>query len=115
MEFVSTARGVLHYSDVGKSWCVPLMGSDRSVVNRTQHLNFAKGVKPVTVIRLSNYIKAVLSDLGNIFCWPQVQFMQYVCWGGLLSTLGLIVGAIMFGILANFKWGRWLLETVHKL
>ena len=30
------ARGSLHYSNIVNSWCMPFMGSDKSVMTRTQ-------------------------------------------------------------------------------
>ena len=29
-------RSPLHYSDIANSWCVPFLGSDRSIMMRTQ-------------------------------------------------------------------------------
>lgn len=80
-------RGALHYSSVVDAWCLPFMGSDKSVMTRTQRsFHHDKDQRPT-------------------------QIQAYVQLSSLFSALCLILVGIMFGILASFQWGRKLLEN----
>jgi len=84
-------RGTVHRSPVVGDWCMPFMGSDRSVMMRTQRgFYHDKGERPT---QIQAYVQ--LSSLFNCF-------------------LVIIVGAI-FGLLAGFKWGRSILENYPGL
>jgi len=84
-------RGTLHYSQVVDSWCLPFMGSDKSVMTRTQRGFFHdKDQRPA---QIQTYV--MLSSL----------------WNCILTILVLMV----FGILAGFKWGRSILENYPGL
>jgi len=83
--------GTLHYSQVVDSWCLPFMGSDKSVMTRTQRGFFHdKDQRPA---QIQTYV--MLSSL----------------WNCILTILVLMV----FGILAGFKWGRSILENYPGL
>jgi len=84
-------RGTLHYSKITESWCLPFMGSDKSVMTRTQRSFFHdKDQRPT-------------------------QIQAYLQCKSLLSALTLIMVGILFGILASFKLGRTLLECYPGL
>jgi len=84
-------RGVLFYHEGANGWCVPFPGADKPVAQRTNYFNFeARDMKPIQV---QTYFK-----LPNIF-----------------YALGLLAWAIMFGIMANFKFTRDLLEKYPSI
>jgi len=84
-------RGTLHYSKITDSWCLPFMGSDKSVMTRTQRSFFHdKDQRPT-------------------------QIQAYLQLSSLFSALTLIFVGILFGILASFKLGRALLENYPGL
>jgi len=80
------ARGSLHYSNIVNSWCMPFMGSDKSVMTRTQRSFYHdKGQRPT-----------------QLACYAQFQ--------SILSCFTLMLVGLVFGILAHYSWGRSLLE-----
>ncbi|XP_013390407.1 saccharopine dehydrogenase-like oxidoreductase [Lingula anatina] len=79
-------RGVLFYSKEVGSWCIPFLGSDRSIVYRSQVISYRdRKERPI-------------------------QFLPYTKLPSLMSALAVLSFGIVFGILAKFKCGRWLLE-----
>eukprot|EP00092_Neocalanus_flemingeri_P018792 GFUD01020350.1.p1 GENE.GFUD01020350.1~~GFUD01020350.1.p1 ORF type:complete len:421 (-),score=109.24 GFUD01020350.1:86-1348(-) len=80
-------RGSLHYSNIVNTWCMPFMGSDKSVMTRTQRGFFHDKEQRPT----------------NLACYAQFQ--------SLWSCFMLMIVGLVFGILANYTWGRTLLET----
>jgi len=79
-------RGVLHYSKIVQAWCLPFMGSDKSVMTRTQRAFFHdKDQRPT-------------------------QIQAYVQVSSLVNAFAIMLVGILFGIFASFKWGRALLE-----
>jgi len=80
-------RGSVHYSQLMNSWCMPFMGSDKSVMTRTQRgFYHDKDQRPA-------------------------QIQAYVMMSSLWSCFMTIMVGIMFGLLAGFKWGRSFLEN----
>jgi len=84
-------RSVLHYSELIKGWCLPFPGSDKSIVARTERYCYSTHKQ------------------------RPIQVNTYVTVGGLMSSIFLMIGAVMFGVIAQFKWGRYLLEKVRML
>lgn len=84
------ARPALHYNDVVQGWCLPFLGSDRSVMMRTQRARFHRDQQRPT----------------QVGCYVRMPSLFY-------AILAIMVGAI-FGILAKFPWGRSLLETYPR-
>ncbi|CAH1790808.1 unnamed protein product [Owenia fusiformis] len=83
-------RSTLHYNNDVNSWAVPFPGSDRSVVNRTQRFNYeVRNERPL-------------------------QYQAYFRMPGLLFTLVLMFFGAIFGLLANFSFGRNLLERYPR-
>jgi len=79
-------RGSLHYSNIVNTWCMPFMGSDKSVMTRTQRSFYHdKGQRPT-----------------QLACYAQFQ--------SIISCFMLMLVGLVFGILANYTWGRTLLE-----
>ncbi|KAM7288676.1 saccharopine dehydrogenase-like oxidoreductase [Ixodes scapularis] len=84
-------RNGLFQSDVAKGWCVPFLGSDRSVMLHSEMFRYQfKDKKPV-------------------------QVQTYMRLSGFLYGVGLIFVAAVFGILSMFKFGRSLLENFPGL
>jgi len=84
-------RGTLHYSSIVESWCLPFMGSDKSVMTRTQRgFYHDKDQRPA-------------------------QIQTYVMLSSLWNCILTIFVLMIFGILAGFKWGRRILENYPGL
>jgi len=84
-------RGTLHYSNIVEAWCMPFMGSDKSVMTRTQRgFYHDKDQRPT-------------------------QIQAYFQVSSLFSAFSIMLVGILFGILANFKWGRYILENFPGL
>lgn len=81
-------RSIVHYSDIVKGWCLPFPGSDRSVVMRSQRYFYHE--EKQRPIQSQAYVK-------------QNNFFEVMCF---------IIGGLIFGVFAQFKCGRYLLETV---
>ncbi|KAK8776495.1 hypothetical protein V5799_030160 [Amblyomma americanum] len=79
-------RNALFWSDVAQGWCLPFLGSDRSVLLH------------------SEMFRHQLCDT------KPVQVQTYLRVPGFFSGLGLIFVAAMFGLLSMCGFGRWLLE-----
>ncbi|NXY86010.1 SCPDL oxidoreductase, partial [Alcedo cyanopectus] len=78
-------RGLVFYSQEFKEYCMPFMGSDVSVVKRSQR-----------------YLHRQLQD-------TPVQYGAYVNIGGLGSVIKLMFAGILFLLLVKFSFGRKLL------
>ena len=82
-------RSFLHYSEVIKAYVLPFLGSDRSVVMRSQrHFYEHEKQRPVQMyeyFKAKSYIMAILTLLGGM----------------------------IFGVMAQFKITRYFLETVR--
>lgn len=84
-------RNGLFKSDVTKGWCVPFLGSDRSVMLHSEMFRYQfQDKKPV-------------------------QVQTYMTIPGFFYGVGLIFVAAVFGILSMFKFGRSLLENFPGL
>jgi len=80
-------RGNLHKSELVDHWCMPFMGSDKSVMTRTQRSLFHdKGQRPT-----------------QLNCYAQFE--------SIFSCFMLMLVGMVFGFLANYSWGRKLLEN----
>ncbi|XP_043210522.1 saccharopine dehydrogenase-like oxidoreductase [Amphibalanus amphitrite] len=83
-------RGNLHYSDVISAYCLPFLGSDKSVVQRSVFHNYeTRG-------------------------WRNIQYSPYVGIGGMLRTVGVTILLAFFGLMASFNFGRTLLEKYPR-
>lgn len=85
-QFRVQKRGAVHKSDVVNKYCFPFMGSDKSVVQRTQRYNYEnKKQRPI-------------------------QFVPYAAQsGGILGVVGMMMFGIVFAVLSKFSFGRNLL------
>lgn len=82
-------RGALHRNPVGKGWCLPFLGSDLSVMRRSQYyFHEVKKMRPV-------------------------QFQCYVTFPSLLIAAGVTLVAAVFFLLSKFSFGRSLLLKVR--
>ena len=78
-------RGNLHKSELVDHWCMPFMGSDKSVMTRTQRSFFHdKGQRPT-----------------QLNCYAQFE--------SIFSCFMLMLVGMVFGFLAKYPWGRKLL------
>ena len=82
-----TKRSSVHKSSMVNSWCLPFPGSDRSVMMRTQRARYHTDNK--RPVQISSYVQ-----ISSLF------------WVAMWTILG-----YFFGILANYKLGRTLLEA----
>jgi len=79
-------RGNVHKSPLVNSWCMPFPGSDRSVMMRSQRARYhTENKRPA---QISCYV-----EISNLF-WVMLT----------------IIASYIFGFLANYKFGRTLLE-----
>lgn len=84
-------RGILFYHEGVNGWCLPFMGADKPVAQRTNYFDYhTRG-------------------------WRPVQVQTYVKVPSILHALGMMIWAIFFGIMASFKAGRDLLEKYPKV
>lgn len=83
-----TARGMLHKSDVTGQWTLPFLGSDRSVVLRSQRFFFDHDKK------------------------RPIQIRTYMSVPSLFAVIGMAIFGIIFGIMTKFSFGRNLLLKV---
>ena len=81
-------RGPAFYSKEVEKWCVPFMGSDASVVRRTQRHNVESRDKKA------------------------LQYGAYMAMPSLVSIMLLFFFGFFFVLLCQFKKGRQLLESV---
>jgi len=79
-------RGNVHSSKLTNSWCMPFPGSDRSVMMRSQRARYSKENKRPAQINC--YV-----EISNLF-WVMLT----------------MIAGFMFGLLANYRFGRTLLE-----
>ncbi|CAG2235608.1 Saccharopine dehydrogenase-like oxidoreductase [Mytilus edulis] len=78
-------RGAVHKNEVVNKYCVPFMGSDKSVVNRTQRYNYEHNKQ------------------------RPIQFDPYIACSGILQLIGMMVFGIIFAVLSKFSFGQSLL------
>lgn len=84
-------RGPIHYSNIVKSWCMPIMETDKTVMRRTvRGFYHDKGQRPTSVA-----------------CYAQMR--------SLFSCLLLLIGGLIFSVMAYFSWTRSLLENYPGL
>jgi short subunit dehydrogenase-like uncharacterized protein len=84
-------RGSVFYQDALEGWCIPFMGSDKSVVNRTQMYDYLeRKERPMT---LNTFMRV----------------------GSLPKTIALVVWGIFFFIMAQFQFGRKMLEQYPEV
>ena len=79
-------RSSMFYSEEVKKWCLPFMGSDKSVVYRTIRSHFSSGV-----------LKSPM------------EFSPYMCMSSLFSALKFVAFGLIFNFLCHYSFGRWLL------
>lgn len=80
-------RGALHYSNIVDAWCMPFMGSDKSVMTRTQRSFYHdKDQRPA-------------------------QIQAYFQVSSLFAAFTIALVGLIFGLLASFQWGRRILEN----
>lgn len=84
------SRSVLHYNNEVDAWCFPFPGSDRSVVGRTQWFNHFNRKERAT------------------------QLGAYMEVPSLLAAIAVALFGLLFGLLANFKFGRSLLLSYPR-
>jgi len=84
--------GLLGYfvDSISKKYCFDFMGSDKSVVQRTQYFNY------------------------EFLDQRSIQYMPYFTIESFTSVMLMIVFGINFGIMANFKFGRYLLLKYYR-
>ncbi|XP_053238707.1 saccharopine dehydrogenase-like oxidoreductase isoform X2 [Podarcis raffonei] len=83
-------RGALFYSNELKQYSIPFMGSDVSVVKRTQH-----------------YLHTDLKE-------TPVQYAAYATVGGLGTVIKLMFAGLLFLMLVKFNFGRKLLLKMEE-
>jgi len=84
-------RPVVFYNDRVKSWCIPFVGADRSIVARTQRYRYEEQNKRI------------------------VQMNAYMQVKNLVALVGMMLVGLIFGICSKFNFGRWLLLTFPKI
>ena len=82
--------GSIWWSDDANRWCVPNMASDRSVVLRTQNLNYKLQER------------------------RPLQFNAYFGMKSIWSAMGAVSFGVMFAGMAPFQWSRNLMLNVSK-
>ncbi|XP_064485051.1 saccharopine dehydrogenase-like oxidoreductase [Ornithodoros turicata] len=81
-----TRRNALFWSDIAKGWCLPFLGSDRSVLLHSEMFRYQLlGKRPA-------------------------QIQTYLRVPSFLHGIGMILLAAIFGIMSSFSFGRTLLE-----
>ncbi len=88
------------------------LGSDKSVVQRTQHFNYhVLNQRPV-----KSFILFVIFLIKFLFKYfldtKKIQYVPYFQIKNIAYTFAFIIFGLMFGVLANFKFGRSLLLKV---
>jgi len=84
-------RRPLHYQDAVGNWCLPFLGSDRSVVNRSQRYIYEESKS------------------------RPIQFNAFLRMPSLFVSLMTAFMGVIFGIMASFSFGRTLLEKYPGL
>jgi len=84
-------RSVLFHHEGANGWCLPFMGADKPVAQRTQYFNY------------------------NVRGWKPVQLQTYIKFSSLPNAVGMLLWGIFFGITASFACGRRLLEKYPKI
>lgn len=86
------AKPLIHKSEiVNNAWVLPFLGSDKSVVQRSQRFLYEHDKKRP----------------AQVACYMAVK--------SLLAVLVMGIFGLIFGVLTKFKFGRYLLLTVSKL
>lgn len=91
MIHITFHRGKLFYSEEANRWCLPNMASDRSVVMRSQRINFELEKR------------------------RPVQFSAYFGMAALSTALSGIMFGILFYLMTSFSFTRSLLLKVKKV
>ena len=84
----TVVRGAVFQSKKLDKWCIPFLGSDASVVRRTQRYNVEELEK------------------------KPIQYGAYMTMSSLFSVIVLMFFGSIFVLLARFRCGRSLLEKV---
>jgi hypothetical protein len=85
-------RSIMHRAEVlNGDWCLPFPGSDRSVVARSQRFMYDVDKK------------------------RPVQMRAYASLPGFFPAIGTLVAVVIFGLMCQFKLGRWILLNHPKL
>jgi len=95
------SRGILFYSDDVKGWCVPFLGCDKSVVQRTQRFNYElrrmRPIQTMSYFQRSSFFNALLTlwltlafAVGSTYNWTQTMFKMSPAYYlfGLFSKIG---------------------------
>lgn len=84
-KYKAPKRGAVFTGEVVNKYCVDFMGSDKSVVYRTQRYNYeVKKQRPV-------------------------QYSPYMCLKGISDVIGMMIFGLVFAVLCKFSFGRSLL------
>lgn len=89
--FRQERRGSAFHSDLVNGWCIPFVGSDRSIVQRTQRFMF--------------------DEMNE----RPIQFQAYAKVGSVFNLIGMAIFGVVFSMFAKFSFGRYLLETFPSL
>jgi len=84
-------RSLVHYSNVVNGWCLPFLGADRAVLMRTQRYLYQNEKQ------------------------RPAQIQAYSKQNGLFAVICLVLGGLIFGVMVQFRIGRYLLETFPGL
>jgi len=88
LEPKQSSRGLLHYSNIVKAWCLAFPGVDTTVVRRSQRYFYETEKK------------------------RPVQISAYVQNPSFLKSVGMMIAVSILGIFSFFSLGRKLLEKV---
>lgn len=81
-------RSIPHQSKIVEGWTIPFLGSDKSIIRRSQRLFYEENKK------------------------RPVQIETYMTVPNIIHLIGFIIFGSIFGILARFSFGRALLLKV---
>ena len=95
-------RGNLHHSEITDTWCMPFMGSDKSVMTRTQRSFFHDKSQ-----RYFDRKKRIV--FWGVLYFRPTQLNCYAQFESIFSCFMLMLVGLIFGFLANYSWGRKLL------
>ena len=98
------------YDKLLGKYCVPFLGSDKSVITRTQHLNYCfNQVKPVLI---NNFWIVSSLTCNKLICF-KFNYSPFMTINSLTNVLRFIVYGTIFSILVKFAFGRRLLLKVN--
>ena len=96
-------RGNLHHSELVDSWCLPFMGSDKSVMTRTvRSLYHDKGHRSARSPSISNDVVTLQANSDKLLCSVPVN----------LQVSDVDVGGNCLRIVGEFQLGQ---ETAGEL